>query len=159
MRRILPVLLSVVWVGACEPEPATGPEAVRWDRETCTRCAMSVGDNRFAAQVREDAAPFRVHLFDDIGCAVNWLDNQPEAAAARYEVWVNDHGTSQWIDARRAWYVGGMQSPMGYNLAATPKREAGALDFESAVARIRQVETQRNVHGGEHTVHFSGTEQ
>lgn len=159
MRRILPVLLSVAWLGACEPGPVKGPAEVRWDRETCTRCAMSVGDNRFAAQVREDVAPFRTHLFDDIGCALNWLEQQPGEAASKYELWVNNHRTSQWIDARQAWYIGGVQSPMGYNLAAVPESEEGAMDYEAAVRHIGVVEAGRRTRGEGHAAHVKVMEQ
>ena len=158
MRPGLLVLLSAMLMGACDSGPATGPADVRWDRETCTRCAMSVGDNRFAAQVREHTEPYRAFVFDDIGCAVIWLGQQPDSAASRYEIWVNDHSSNQWIDAREAWYIKEVQSPMGYNLAADSERQAGAVDFGSATRHVMEVESTRKPHGGEHTVHLKAVE-
>lgn len=158
MRPVLLVLLSAMWMSACGPEPVTGPADVRWDRETCTRCAMSVGDNRFAAQVREDAEPWRAFLFDDIGCAVAWLRQQQESAVSRFEIWVNDHNSSQWIDARSAWYVNGVPSPMGYNLAAGPERVPGSVDFDTAIEHVMEVESTRKPHSGGHADHLKVVE-
>jgi hypothetical protein len=36
----------------------------------------------------------------------------------------------KWLDARKARYVGGRISPMGYNYGAIAHAEAGAADFE-----------------------------
>lgn len=159
MRPILLALLSVMWVSACDSGAVTGPAEVRWDRETCVRCAMSVGDNRFAAQVREDAEPYRSFLFDDIGCAVIWLQQQAGVDTSTYELWVNDHQTRQWIDARKAWYVKDVPSPMGYNLAAAPGPSADALDFEAAARHVMEVESTRKLHDGGHAEHVKAVEQ
>jgi len=148
MLRVPLVLLSLVFLHGCGSDPTTGPTSVRWDRETCTRCAMAVGDRRFSAQVREDQAPFRVHLFDDIGCAVIWLDQNPEKDSGNFEIWVNDHLTGEWVDARQAGYVSVNQSPMGYNLGAVSEASTNALDYTAAVAHIRNIESSQRIHGG-----------
>ena len=72
------VLLSFffLFLVACSPEEFTGPGEIRWDREVCKRCNMSVGDRFYAAQVRGAPAEEKTELykFDDIGCAVIWLE-------------------------------------------------------------------------------------
>ena len=72
------LLLIAFLLAGCSGEDATGPGEVRWDRESCARCAMAVSDRHFSAQVRGGAAGQRTRLykFDDIGCAVVWLDQQ-----------------------------------------------------------------------------------
>jgi len=79
MRVLYSWLLPAFLLPGCSGQDATGPVDVRWDRETCERCAMAVGDRYSASQVRGAPAgqSTRVYTFDDIGCAVIWLDEQP----------------------------------------------------------------------------------
>ena len=71
----IPLFLALT---ACEEEKTTGAEDVRWDREICARCAMAVSDRNFSAQVRggREGKKAKVYKFDDLGCAVIWLDKQ-----------------------------------------------------------------------------------
>jgi len=148
-RRILLISL-LLFIGGCTPDDATGPGEIRWDREVCTRCSMAVGDRSFAAQVRGAPANERTRLykFDDIGCAVVWLEQQAWKHDPRTEVWVMDYENSEWLDARKAGYVKGKLSPMNYGLAAQAEATEGALDFDQAVAHIMAVEQEHRVHGG-----------
>ncbi|HJW24741.1 MAG TPA: hypothetical protein VJ576_07565 [Rhodocyclaceae bacterium] len=107
-----------------------GMAEIHWDRDTCTRCRMVISDRRFAAEARggpkDDA-----FKFDDIGCAVFWLKDQPWAKDAR--LWVADAGSPStavaWLDARKAHYTTGKTSPMGYNYAAYSLPQAGSQEF------------------------------
>ncbi len=140
-------------LAACSGEPDRGPGKVRWDRETCVRCNMAVSDPHYSAQVRVHPGPgSRLYKFDDIGCAVIWLDEQKLADDPDVEIWVNDYRTGEWIDARSAWYVPGKVTPMGYGLGATREKEPGAMDFAAARRHIYRVEETFHQHrGGDHT--------
>lgn len=111
-----------------------GMVEVKWDRDTCVRCSMALSDRRFAAQVRGGPkdANFK---FDDIGCVAFWLKAQPWGREAATRVWVADVGSRgnevQWLDAKKAHYVGGKISPMGYNFGALTAPQAGSIDYES----------------------------
>lgn len=121
---------------------ATLPEGmveVKWDRDTCVRCSMALSDRRFAAQVRggpQDAS----FKFDDIGCVAFWLRAQPWGSDAATRIWVADVGSRgdevQWLDAKKAQYVGGRTSPMGYNFAAVATPQPGSLDYETMRAHV-----------------------
>ena len=108
-----------------------GMAEIKWDRDTCVRCKMVLSDRRFAAQVRGGPKDENFK-FDDIGCVAFWLKAQPWGAAAA-RIWVADAGSRgnevQWLDARRAWYLGGKSSPMGYNFGAVAAAQPGSLDF------------------------------
>ena len=132
-------------------EQTTGPVDLRFDRVTCERCRMVLSDPRHAAQVRVTAADGRslVHAFDDLGCAVIWLESRPERDAPGTEVWVSDWRTGDWIDAASAAYVADQVTPMGYGLGAQPEAAPGTLNFAEAKARIFEVEQTFNVHGGQ----------
>lgn len=146
------ILLSCFFLilGGCTPDEVTGPGEIRWDRETCTRCNMAVGDRAFAAQVRggPTGEKSRLFKFDDIGCAVIWLDKQSWKDHAQTEVWVADHRNGEWIDARKAFYVKGKISPMNYGLGAQLEAADDALDYQQAIAHIRTAESEHHRHGG-----------
>lgn len=147
--RILPSLLLLL-LFACSSDQQTGPVEIRWDRETCNRCNMAVGDRNFAAQIRGGVAneKNRVYKFDDIGCAVIWLEKQAWKDDSRTEIWVKDHRNGEWIDARKASYVKDKLTPMNYGLGAQLESADAAIDFQQAIAHILASETQRHQHGG-----------
>ncbi len=137
-------------LAGCGGEPDTGPGKVRWDRETCVRCGMAVSDPKYSAQVRAPRQHGKrpLYKFDDIGCAIIWLDQQPWKDDPTVEIWVNDYHDGKWLDARKAWYVPGKITPMGYGLGATDKKEPGAMDFAAARKHVYEVEEKYHVHRG-----------
>ena len=109
-----------------------GMVEIKWDRDTCARCSMVLSDRRFAAQVRGGPKDENFK-FDDIGCVAFWLKAQPWGTDTATRIWVADVGSRgnemQWLDARKAQYLGGKSSPMGYNFGAVAAAQAGSLDF------------------------------
>ena len=148
MRALCSLLLPAFLLYGCSGQDATGPVDVRWDRETCARCAMAVSDRYAAAQVRGAPAgqSTRVYTFDDIGCAVIWLDEQPWKHDARTEIWVADMQTGDWLDARTAHYVTGRITPMDYGLGAQREASAGSLEFVRARDHIHAKKPHAHPH-------------
>jgi copper chaperone NosL len=147
-RRLWPVLLLSLL--SCSGAPDSGPVEVKWDRDTCTRCSMVLSDRNHSAQVR--AAPeagkrSKVYKFDDIGCALLWIDDKPWRDDPKTEIWVNDHRNGAWIDARSAYYLPGQVTPMEYGLGAQSDAAQGALTYEQAHQRIFELEARFNTHG------------
>ena len=149
---IWPLFFCFVLLGltACSGDPGTGPLDVKWDRYTCERCRMVLSDRKHSAQVRVPQAEGRskIVFFDDIGCAVVWLEDKPFRDDTRTEIWVTDWRTGDWIDARKAVYLTGQVTPMEYGLGAQTDPDAQALVFAAARERIFEVERKYNVHGG-----------
>lgn len=160
------MLFTTAVLAACSPAAQTGPVEVRWDSDTCSRCAMALSDRNFAAQVRggESGGKTRAYVFDDLGCAVLWLEQQDWKDDPRTEIWVKDHRSSHWIDARTARYVSGMHTPMGFGLGALATADgsvsAETLGFEQAVAHIHHIEAtehrHKGMHGADHSHHGGG---
>lgn len=144
--RVLLSLLCLVLIGACSPEEKTGPVEVRWDKEVCQRCSMGIGDDRFSAQVRGGPGN-KVFKFDEIGCAVIWLEQQAWKDEQATEIWVADYNDKNWIDARSARYFRVMHSPMGYGLGAAAVAEKETFDFDQAIRHIHLVESTEHQHG------------
>lgn len=152
MRKLLKLSLMLIWLlSACGQQDETGPVEVRWDKESCARCAMAVSDHNFAAQVRgaESGKRTQVYKFDDIGCAVIWLDQQSWKDDPRTEVWVADYRDGNWIEARMASYVTDKITPMGYGLGAQAEAADGGLDFAAASKRVYEVEQGAHKHRGQ----------
>lgn len=145
---IVPLILLLV---SCAEEQNTGPGEVRWDREICTRCAMSVSNSNFAAQVRggEPEKKTKLYKFDDLGCAVIWLDQQKWKDDPRTELWINDSETGKWVDAKKAWYVKVSNTPMDYGLGAIVEHKEGSLNFEQAKKHIYSVDKRFNMHSAQ----------
>ncbi|MDD5249793.1 MAG: nitrous oxide reductase accessory protein NosL [Rhodocyclaceae bacterium] len=131
--------LAALLAGCAGKTLPEGMVEIKWDRDTCTRCSMVLSDRRFAAQV--SGGPKHANFnFDDIGCAVTWLQAQPWGRDAATRIWVADVASRgnavQWLDARHAQYVGGKPSPMGYNYGAVALAQAGSFDFDTMSEHI-----------------------
>lgn len=120
-------------LSACSSEPLTGPAKINWDRDVCVRCSMAISDRAYAAQIRDPMK--KVLKFDDFGCAVFWKEHQ-SWSDADIEFWAVDSRAeptgSQWIDVRKAAFVGGKRSPMGYGFAGVPAGTAEAVPYAEA---------------------------
>jgi len=98
---------------------------------------MVLSDRHYGAQIRVPPGEGRkwgkVYKFDDIGCAVLWMDQQPWKEGPAIEIWVADHRDGQWLDARSAYYVTGKTTPMEYGLGASgiPRRARSASSRRS----------------------------
>ena len=150
IRFLFIIPIFALLLVACEEEKTTGAVDVRWDREICARCAMAVSDRNYSAQVRggrADKKP-KVYKFDDVGCAVIWLDKQNWKDDPRTEIWVNDHRDGKWINAKTAWYIEMKNTPMDYGMGAQIDKVEGAFDFEQAQKHIYEVEQRFNPHTG-----------
>lgn len=134
--RPLVVLATAGLLVACQAGSGDGPAEVKWDRDACQNCSMVISERHFAAQVRGGPRNATAK-FDDVGCAVKWLDKQPWANEPGTKVWVAKHTDGRWLDAKTARYVAGKTSPMGFNFGAV---EVGdGLTFEAMREQVRSV--------------------
>ena len=144
LRNSFVLLVFALLLSACSGDPKTGPVEIKWDRDGCTHCGMALSDRHFAAQVRGGPKK-QVAKFDDIGCALEWLQKQAWANDPNTEVWVMDYRAGQWIDARKARYIGGKTSPMAYGYGALAKEEPGSIDFAELSKRVLAKENRQGI--------------
>jgi len=144
-------IVGLLLLSACSNDPGTGPVEVKWDRVICERCRMVLSDRRNSAEVRvhPEGKRSKVYFFDDIGCAVLWLEGPGKVWSddPKTEIWVNDHRNGNWIDARTATYVEGVITPMEYGLGAQADSAPGGMDYAAAIGRVHEVEERFNAHG------------
>ncbi len=144
LTTFLAILLT-----ACSSDPGAGPKELEWDWDVCDHCRMVLSNRLFAAQIRyhpEGSRQSQAVQFDDIGCATLWLEEQSWKDDSTVEIWVTDHRTGEWIDARKATFVVGKISPMAYGLGAQSEPVVGGLDYAMARQHIVDVEDHFNVH-------------
>ena len=144
--------ILILVLAACSGELETGPVEVKWDQDNCARCRMMLSDRNFAAQIRyfPEGKRSKAVKFDDLGCATLWLQDQQWKDDPKTQVWVTDHRSGEWIDARKATYIRKNNSPMGYDLGAQAETDPDGLNFTEAEQYIEEVENKFNVHGTQH---------
>ena len=143
--KIFATILMTTCLAACTSEPSSGPGEITWNRDSCDRCRMSIGDRRYAVQARE-AAGERLHRFDDLGCALLWLDDRKLPGTSedpRPEIWVRALPAESWVDAHQVRFVDGLKTPMGYGIGGAAEASSESFDLAEAWERIREREGER----------------
>ncbi len=116
--------LGVLWTHAL-PD---GPQPVAWDRATCARCRMLVGEPHFAAQLQtRDGA---VLDFDDPGCLLLYLH---EHDAAVHAIYLHHRAEERWLSREEAGFLPSGPSPMGYDLGVVERSHPGAVGWNEAL--------------------------
>jgi nitrous oxide reductase accessory protein NosL len=142
VRRVVLALAAAFVLVACPRGPESGPIDVVWDRDVCARCNMAISDRHFAAQIRT-TSDHRAHTFDDLGCALLWLDGEGEELGGAEEIWVRDREGAGWLDARAAHFVAKEHTPMNYGFGAVDDAAEESLTLEEVRVRVRKVEGGR----------------
>ena len=147
MYKLFFVLISAIILSACS-ETDTGPVEVKWDRDVCERCRMMLSDRYHSAQIR-GGEKAKVYKFDDIGGAILWIQDKSWKDDEKTEIWVNDHRTGNWIDARKAWYVTGQSTPMEFGLGAQREEPVSGMTYAQAEAYIIERDRKYNQSGAD----------
>jgi copper chaperone NosL len=125
MRIALLVIVSLT-VGCAAN--ALAPVPLRAGEDTCAHCRMTVVSIRTAAQI---VAPGEdVVIFDEIGCLRDYLSDHVLPAGAL--IFVADHRTGDWIDARTAVFTRtSISTPMASGLMAHADRASRDADVDA----------------------------
>jgi hypothetical protein len=108
---------------------------------------MAISERKFAVQAI-DPQTGKDYKFDDIGCAVLWMDEEKIPWRDQAILWITDARTGEWIDARKAKYTEGSITPMAYGFAAytdqTVPKGQQVLDFDTVAKKIIEIEKQNS---------------
>jgi len=150
MSRFKPILLILLILSGCNSRERGEYAKVHWDRDMCERCKMVLSDRKFATQI-VNPQNNRVYYFDDIGCAILWLDEENIKWRDMAKIWVVGVKSGEWINAKEALFTDDLITPMAYGLGAY-KREnfpkgKEALDYNGMVKKVREIEQIYNKKG------------
>jgi copper chaperone NosL len=122
------LLLACLVLSACA-DGASGPIELRLGEDACAYCRMTIVSQRTAAQiVAPGAEPL---IFDELGCLRDYLGGH--AVEAGTQVFVADHVSGAWIDARQATFTRTeATTPMSSGLIAHANRESRDADPAAA---------------------------
>jgi copper chaperone NosL len=109
-----------------KPAARTGPEPIRYDRDTCDHCRMRFTTPGFAAERRDAKGALR--KYDDVGCMLIVASHE-----ASSDVWVEDHAGGGFVPLVAATFVrgGDLRTPMNHGVVAF-KDAAVAEKFATA---------------------------
>lgn len=135
--------------------PDKSPRDVKIGRDACAHCAMLVEDLRYAAQIQGGQRNER-HIFDDMGCAVQFAAANPWARRPDAGFWAADfEQPTTWLEARTASYRDGMKTPMDLGFAAfgpgkapfSFQRMTDAVVAKSGCAVVHDAQTEKQAQG------------
>ena len=105
---------------ACTVEP----QKIEYGKDQCNFCKMTIMDMRFGSEiVLTTGKPFK---FDDISCAVSFVENKYIEIDKIHKTYVVDYSTGELVDSESAFYLSSnsLRSPMGSNLAAFASKDS-----------------------------------
>lgn len=133
----------MILISGCDTKIDLSPKKIHWDRDMCERCKMVLSDRNFSAQVINPSNG-KSYVFDDIGCAILWFQENNIEWKEKAVIWVNDAKTGAWIDARKAFYDVANITPMAYGFGAHAtkaeiKEGQEIIDFEEVARRVIKI--------------------
>ena len=127
-KYLLIALLALSFLG-CEKENINGPHKIHYDRDMCAECKMVISDRNYAVQI-VNPIKNKAYNFDDIGCAIIWMEANNEAWLDDAKMYIADQKTSELIPSREVYWAKGFTTPMDFGFAAFKvKPEGKTYDF------------------------------
>ncbi len=115
MKKFLAMGLVLTMLAGCGANYE--PRAIEPEVDVCEVCNMSIVHEDYATEVILHNGDY--HIFDDIGCMVEYKNNTDEDIEVSY---VKDMESDEWITSEEATYV--------YDAAAWTPMSYGVLSFE-----------------------------
>jgi nitrous oxide reductase accessory protein NosL len=150
MKKILFIFGLLIALSACNNEVSFEPKAINFDRDDCHICLMGLTDQRYNAQAINEFG--EVRFYDDIGCLAEDLrakEQWEKWKGSKVVFWIGDAGKenepSNWIDAKKAFYDYGKDTPMGYGYSAYAVKPNAkeVFTFDEVLERIDAGKTMR----------------
>lgn len=129
--KLLAMLLATATAGllSCSTEP----EPLKYGKDECYHCKMTLTDKRYGAEVLTDKG--KVYKFDDLNCLVNFLKSGevPTGNAARI-LTIDFSKAGQFVDVNQAYFLENeaLKSPMRADVASFSDKK----DLESVKQQL-----------------------
>lgn len=126
---------------------STGPEPIRYGKDECFHCKMTLTDKRFGAEIVTKKG--KVYKFDDLNCLVNYLQsgeiNQDQIAQT---LAVDFKKTAAFVDVQQAFFLQNeaIKSPMRGDVASfSDKKDLEAVKSEVGGGKELTWEEVKNI--------------
>ena len=140
---LLSLFAIIMLFNACDKKPHGGVDKMHWDRDMCERCKMAVSERKYAVQIINPKND-KSYKFDDIGCAILWLQEEHIAWSESAIIWITDAKTGKWINAKTAIYTDDSITPMAFGFAAYERTDAPKnhrlVDFNRVKEEVFEIE-------------------
>ena len=161
LKLALPILIPILGMGVVfivifgipKKNNAMKPVPIRWGEDVCVRCDMSIVDGYHAAEIINPVTK-KAYKFDDIGCAVIWLYKEHKFKwADRAVIWVTSAKNGAWLYAKKACWVSGQITPMGFGFGAykeKPHQYKECIPWKTVVKTIfkKEEKFEKALYGG-----------
>ena len=151
MKTKLTTLLIgiIILFSSCKQEVTFEARDINFDRDACYICRMGLTDQRYNVQAINEYG--EVRWYDDIGCLAEDIRNEEQWnqwKGNKVKFWIGDaskaNEPSNWIDAEKAFYDYGKDTPMGYGYSAYLKQtDSTTYSFKETLKRIDIGKTMR----------------
>lgn len=139
--KLLTIFCFIFILTSCENRVSLKAQEMNWGEDRCERCNMFIREKNHGAQVINPSTG-KVYKFDDIGCVIQWFEEEKIQWKDSAKIWITDVKTSKWIDAKTAYYDTIHATPMAYGFSANEKKEdiedvSETIDYKEMAKRIR----------------------
>jgi len=146
MKRVIFGFWTVLFLfAACSKGVDFSPRKINYDRDVCHVCKMGLTDRPYNVQAINHEG--QVRWYDDLGCLAEDIRDGDfnQWKGDKYKIWIQDADTGEWIDAEKAWYRFGDETPMGYGYGAVKEKKGDTeyYDFQTVLKRIAEGKTKR----------------
>ena len=160
MKKIVLGLLTAFILLSCSKKVDFSPRPLNMDRYVCHVCKMGLDNPNYNLQAINENG--EVRWYDDIGCLAEDIRDGDFNTwkGKKYKIWIGDAETGKWIDAEKAYYRYGDDTPMGYGYGALEKKpDTGEVfTFEQVLDRINKGISKRAEFIKKHKMSVSGGE-
>ncbi len=114
-RALAALLITAASMIGC----ATGPEPIRYGKEACDHCKMTLIDKKAGGEIV--TAKGKIFRFDDTRCIIEYLESGTIKKEIEAKVYLVDYsGDGSFIPSDKAFLLksDGLHTPMGGNIAA-----------------------------------------
>lgn len=150
MKKLTLLLGFLILLSSCKQQVTYEARAINFDRDDCSVCRMGLTDQRYNVQAINEYG--EVRWYDDIGCLAEDLRNKEQWEqwkGNKVKFWIGDaskaNDASNWIDAEKAFYDFGKDTPMGYGYSAykNKPKDKESFSFKETLKRIDEGKTMR----------------
>jgi len=149
MKNIIFLITISMLLLSCSNKIDFKPKAINFDRDACYICRMGLTDQRYNVQAINEFG--EVRWYDDIGCLaedIRSLEQWKQWKGSKVKFWIGDaskaNEPSNWIDAEKAFFDYGKDTPMGYGYSAyATQTDSITFSFNETLKRIDIGKTMR----------------